>query len=410
MGILEYNDIVYSEEQKNTLLDIAGYNVPELEINTELCIKGYAGTGKTTIALNIIKWAEDTFGVDPILLAPTNKAALVLKSKTGKEVNTMHSYLYGKPIEDEYGVLHWKASEGNAYRTLVMVDEASMISEDLYKDLINKCNSSLIIFLGDNFQLEPVDSNFNIFTRHTIKYYQLTEVKRQDNTILDYVTELRNKRYVFNPSETDDIKMLHSGNFVSTYCKERAVNPSAVILCATNKTRINYNLQVRAHLQLSESVICYGEPLISINNSIYANGEIFTFTDRGWKYVRSFFTSKFGEVYLYKCLRNAAENEFMYLLLLPFVDKPSVYHATLSKELDFDFTTGIFKLNEKGYAELDRNVVVATYGYTVSTHKSQGSQWSSVFVNQEYQSKLWDNARWLYTACTRAEKKLFIHL
>lgn len=410
MSILDFNDIPYTDEQREALLRIEEFNIKTLDLNYKLCVKGYAGTGKTSIALNMIKWANHN-GVDVQMLAPTNKAAMVLKKKTGQDVQTLHSFIYSKPLEDEEGVLHWKPNSDIVNRAMLLVDECSMIGEDLYNDLLLKTNKCLIIFLGDNFQLEPVGSKFNIFNQKDIEYLQLTEVKRYDSSILEYVTNLRKKRTCIMPPQTKEITLANATNgslislFLDKIAKEGSM--SSVILCSTNKRRVSYNHEVRHTLNYSDRVLTFGEPLISINNSLYANGEIFVFENMGWVFVRHFATDDLGYAYLYK--RPSPNNvDFIYLMVLPTVDKPSVYHAQLAKQIEFDLTTGIFKMNEEQYLELSREVIVATYGYCVSAHKSQGSQWDNVFVDQEYLTKLWDNARWLYTACTRAVKRLYV--
>jgi exodeoxyribonuclease-5 len=421
-------ELVFTEEQENFMsssIDIIDKKYKSKDmLNKEIGLVGYAGTGKTTITKELIARIRELKGktglsINITLLAPTNKAALVLRSKTDEECNTLHSMLYGAPFETETGVLVWKPASDSLRNNIVFVDESSMIQEELYKDLINLCKNCVIIFIGDDYQLEPVskDKSFNIFNRASIEYFFLTEVKRVDNTVLQFLTRIRTEKNTPRPTETEDIVLaeLTDKKKLFDFLDE---SEDCIMICGSNKSRVKYNNIIREHKGIGEFVLTADEPLISINNSIYANGEIFKLPfykdSEGWKIVDTFYTEKFGKIYYYKNSRSienkdgSVSEKIDRLLLLPEITAPSAYLAQLAREIPMDLSNDLFILDDKERMTIPRDTIVCTYGSCTTAHKSQGSQWTNVAVWLEFKTKFWDNSKWFYTACSRTSSRLLV--
>lgn len=427
------------ERFKTVVLDVDGSpKKKEDYFNEEFILAGFAGTGKTTIAENILNYAKHK-GINTIVLAPTNKACNVLRTKLKNiEVNTLHSMLYGTP-DDTFGQ-EWTLSAKIA-KSLILVDESSMVSTDLYNDIKEAAEyGNIIIFMGDSFQLEPVGKNPELFERIN---YELTEVKRQvnDSPILKIATVIRTMRniFVYEDDESDTYCLYDTKNaLIREYIKYVRDNKDAIFIVDTNKERTAINNKVREHLAYDD-IIVNNERLISIaNSSIYANGETFTINNiievkkldfeipqfKGSLKVKGAFVKAI----------DANDNTNVYLLVVDY-DQPTLYHQTITKMLEEDkedkyqfrkiFGQLALRPNKKNDdyglnsllnsahnknkpAQFSKSITIVTYGYAISAHKSQGSQWEHIFINQVWAKPTWSIERWFYTALTRSSKTLHL--
>lgn len=424
---LRNNPIDYTEGQKKALSDI------EKIINKPgdgyYLLAGYAGTGKTTIAENIAKYGKES-GKSILVVAPTNKAAKVLNDKlksTGveSEAQTIHKTIYGEPdpITGE-----WIPS-ANIKNSVIIVDESSMIEDSVMQDLLKltKDKNNKIIFMGDSFQLEAVGKDSGLFQnkiKEIDKGTELTEVKRQslDSNILKIATLIREDKKSYIPEiSTEDFIVAKSKNeFVENFKSSIKNNEDSIMIVATNNERILMNKLARDAKfgENSKNILNENENLISIANSTdYSNSETFsikklndTTFDKFTITLKDNFNKESNYDVYFTFIVNDKNIEIP-MLFLPEIDKPSLYHSSIlqaARESNKNLYNALepYTISSRKGIKLSPNIIISTYGYSITAHKSQGSQWEKVFVNQNYSAPTWNPARWFYTAITRAAKQV----
>lgn len=322
-------------------------------------LAGYAGTGKTTVVASLLDALPTK--TKPVVVAPTGKAAHVLTTK-GVPAMTIHRFCYqcrgeddeGNPLFDFLGV-------GDVEDLLVIVDESSMVDGRIYRDLLS--TGARLLFIGDHGQLAPVGEDPGIMRNADFK---LETVLRQagDSPILDFAHRVRigwTPKLTYE-SGTVDVCVIQSAEadeFLSGFDKR-----PDVYLCGTNKVRCFLNEHKRTKANLEQVVV--------LRNN-YSQG-VFN-----------------GQVFECEVLdRNAEGHPYMGLI-----------------EGRRRFFDELGWLNEKpGFGgDMPEDYILADYGYALTVHKSQGSEWDHVVV---YADKNWgsDIERWKYTAATRARKRL----
>jgi len=431
--------LVYTSLQKKALNEIADL----IDNNKEGCylLAGYAGTGKTTLVENILKYATQR-GKETKVTAPTGKAINVLRGKLADKnvftsLGTIHSTIYGEP--DENG--DWTLNK-SLENSIIVVDESSMIEDSVMKDLLRatKQGNNLVIFLGDGFQLEQVGEKTDLFevlntpskfeNQYGVKILgstQLTEVKRQGegSKILEVATLMRSTNRNIVPSETvGDFKIVNSiGTFTQEFKDSIASGEDSIMIVSTNKEKISMNLEARkAKFGSERKVVEDDEVLVSLSNSAdYANSETFVVDKVEEILPKERITLSFKEkgqfeereYDVYPVFVRTNDGHSKLVLNFPTIDKPSVYHGQILQALSS--SPGLrdlldpYILHTKKGAKLSPAVTISTYGYALTAHKSQGSQWKKVFVNQSYVAPSWNGARWFYTAITRASDEVVVH-
>jgi len=415
--------IDYTRDQEKALVHIQLFL--ESRDNFYLLV-GNAGTGKTTIAENIARHANAS------MLAPTNAAIKRLKDKfmcdtiDSSRFKTIHQTLYGAP-DPETG--EFVAKEGLTNSKVYIVDEASMIDEVVLIDLIREASKSnrKLIFMGDDFQLEPVGNDPEIFkwenskssTSQVFKLhwkFKLNEVKRNDGSILAVATNLRNsKGCSILKYDNQDFQIVprFSGNLPLDISHDS----DFVVLVSTNKRRMEYNTEIRRAKFEEDAVdvIANGERLISVSNQQYLNGEMYTVKHP--KVVKAFVadinigSKKWPEFkqYRFYLVEHEVEGskESYRTLMVPHLDKPSLHPSQLMNVPEI-FTDGTIMVYHGGLKKKiwNKKVNISTYGYATSVHKSQGNEWDTVYIDCDWLSPKWNHARWLYTAITRAKKRV----
>lgn len=357
---------------------------------------GPAGSGKTTLMETIINDLEGA-GRTVDLMAPTGKAASVLSAKTGRDAATVHSALYQRVNEDGEDLVFTKPKPPCSTGGVVVCDEASMVGLSLYDEMVSQVRrrtGAQMLFVGDREQLPPVGEpwgpDFDVPTA------ALTQVHRQalGSPILGLATAIRQRTAwsgwregVCDRSREDPIPWLVS--------RIRG-GVDATLLCYTNKTRAALNLDAR--LQLGHrSVVEVGDRLVCTLNNVpldMMNGEVAVVVDVTPDEAMS---RDVGGRALSVTLDNGVR-------------------ATINADLigapvrDFKAWRSAAKQMKRPTAGL----LSVDYGFALTVHKSQGSQWDSVgFVaDSGYQwlkRKKPDEARRLaYTAVTRAARSLRI--
>lgn len=397
-------NIDYTQGQVNALNQVAQFLTTS---DSFFLLAGYAGTGKTTIAENIQAYAN------AYVMAPTNTAVERLRNKFSNNSNadkfaTIHKAVYGAP-DPLTGEFQNPDMPENA---VVIIDEASMIDEKVFNDVIElaKKNNTKLIFLGDSFQLEPVGKNPNIFDKFNFgnNRTELTEVKRTDNSILAVATHMRTvkKPDILNVNN-DEFSVVNS--YAQEIKEDIANGENFVLLTTTNNTRIDANTWIRKekYKELSNNVINDGEQLIGIANVSNMNGQQFTIKEPEIENEGTF--KENDKTYKYVLIRYKKNNDKQndktgLVLLLPDYDKAAYnVQEAMNNEAFKDYPFIAESPNEKtvwGGAD------IATYGYAMTVHKSQGNEWNNVYISIPYMASSWDAGRLIYTAITRGKNKV----
>ena len=391
-----------NEKQKNGLtLALQRYKNKE----KYTVIAGYAGAGKSTLVRFIIEELK-TYGVketDVCFACFTGKAAQVLLKKGNKNVITLHKLLY-KSIPKESGGFVRIPNPSIPYK-IVVVDEVSMAPKTLM-DLLFKHNV-YVICLGDPFQLPPVDKkedNHLLDAPHIF----LDEIMRQaqESEIIQLSMAIRENRpiEVFQGKEVQILNKEELNTGMLTWADQ--------ILVATNATRVSINAQMRKLLNFGEQpqdgdkIICLRNywDCFSDNEEPLVNGTIGILKD-------SFLTKR----YLPNIVKSTDGLSHIDLIMGDFISDSGMYFHSLEMDKKM-IDTGEFSLDWKTVYQLNRNPKTRdipplefTYGYAITCHKAQGSEWDKVLVIEEkFPFDKIEHARWLYTAVTRSSEKLVL--
>lgn len=374
--------------------------------SNELCmsLSGYAGTGKT-FTLSRISEAMKNAGIPVAFIASTNKAVVVM-AKNGIEASTVHKFVYEWRLEGGT----WKQSRktGKEFNHgLIVMDESSMANDQILEDLESYARKAMckVLYVGDPGQLPPVGKNNcrKVFEEFSFKA-ELTQVMRQGegSRILDLATAIRNGNMVV-PSKSDkDVAIATTDKAFSNYIAKVREGKDATFVCWTNASRITLNLKARNALGIKGKPQS-GEKFIAINNTErFANGE--EFSELG-AYVGSIEVDGVNG-YVYEVPNDGLNIDKEYILVLPaFKDASFGLPKNVTGEMAHLFEghrsrNGYFYTPSK-----DVKLVVATFAYAITGHKSQGSQWDFVFVDD---CSRYEAQQWFYTVVTRAAKGLVI--
>lgn len=459
--------MILTNQQQQVLEKIKDFMESDASV---FILRGYAGTGKTTIIKFITYYLLQFREV--VLMAPTGRAARVLQTKTKHPATTIHKAIYSKAAllpkdvgdiaESEFKLLFpVNVSKGGM---VAIVDEASMLSsrtkeqelfvfgtDNLMNDLLTFIRPSFggkIIFVGDPAQLPPVGEsvsqalNADFFETRGMKVMQaeLTEILRQtdDSVILKNAMQIRDllkkkkrNRLIFEEKK-DDVESLASGEFLKKYmdARKQSGRNDCVVICFSNQSASKYNKEIRKELyDEDEPELKMGDILLVVQNNYVLdrmNGEFVpvlfvgekiqqsapVYVQKGGVRERIVITLEFVQV---KVTNSKNEPESCMLLLnLLNNGKPSV-EIDEQRALYINFCMrhphlkqGTSEFAEKLNEDVFFNCLKAKYGYAVTGHKCQGGEWGKVFVDYSGRTGLSDDClRWAYTATTRAQKTLY---
>jgi len=329
---------------------------------------GYAGTGKTTLAKHI---AAD-FGGNVAFGAFTGKAALVLKSKGCPDARTIHSMIYtarDTDTEEPNFVLNDEAAAAKA--DLIIIDECSMVDSDLGRDLLSFGKPVLV--LGDPAQLPPVTGG-GFFTEAEPDV-MLTEVHRQaaDNPIIRLSMQVRE-------GETLDY-----GSYGETRIIRRSdVNAEMVthadqVLVGMNKTRRGYNKRLRELRGFNEILPMVDDKLVCLRN------------DKKKGLLN-------GGIWRVKAVK-PTKSRVVSMRIAPEDTGGRITKVSCLPEFFEGGEEAIPYAKRRDYQEFD-------FGYALTVHKAQGSQWDNLVLFDESFAFREHRNRWLYTGITRAAEAL----
>lgn len=435
-------------------------------------LRGYAGTGKTTMVKVIADYIEQTRQL--AMMAPTGRAARVLAMKTGHTATTIHKAIYSKAhvepkkvkniAESEFKFVFSINNSENGGNIVAIVDEASMVcsrkiehelfmfgTDNLMEDLLTFVRPNFggkVIFVGEPAQLPPVGESVSnalraeYFKEKGLKVIEaeLTEVLRQkdDSVILknammirDLLKKDKRNQLVFE-EQKDDVETVPSEQFLDKYLNYRKESGKhdSVIICYSNKSANRYNRDIRKSLYggdvpLQENDILLitqnnyrldrmnGEfvPVLSIGERIQQSAPVYA--QIGGKKERIVITLNFIKV----TVPNGDGYPMPCMLLEDLLTSDT---ATISIDenralyINFCMRNPRLKQGTESFAEAllnDEyyNAIRAKYGYAVTGHKCQGGEWGKVFVDYTGRTGLDDDSlRWAYTATTRAQKTLYV--
>lgn len=452
--LLDNLDFQPTESQKE-LISVIGSFV-ESEFQQEiLLIKGYAGTGKTTIVNSIVKSLKE-IGLNSVLLAPTGRAAKVLQSYTQSSAWTIHKKIYRQQSgSDGLGVF---VLDRNMHKdTYFIVDEASMIGQstadslfgsgNLLSDLLHYIEGGTrcrLILIGDTAQLPPVkldvspalDKGVLKSFSYDVKEFTLTDIVRQEegSGMLVNATSIRNK--ITNNSieipilivdSFPDIERVGGAELLEAISSsyDKYGEEETIVVTRSNKRANKFNAGIRSQILWREEQISKGDLLMVVKNNYFwkdedekldfiANGDIARIERViGFEEI---YGLKYANVDLSFIDHGGLEIQTKIILDVLDVEGPSLPNETqrlLYQTImeDYPELTNKKKRSEQIAKDEYFNALQVKFAYAVTCHKAQGGQWKSVFLDQGYFTEDMiskDYLRWLYTAFTRATTKLYL--
>lgn len=477
----DLNNIKLTVSQENVLKQLLQF--VENSSDRIFILKGYAGTGKTTLMRFLIQELEKK-NKDYRLLASTGRAAKVLANLSNRNgsTSTIHSMIYAfnglskdydekeEPVVDKNGQLFLvfepsKLDEDNTPETIYIIDEASMVSDvvvknvtqakfgegRLLKELLDydRRQMSKFIFVGDPCQLPPIEE---YYSPALMKEYfrdqfgmeaqeaQLTEIMRQKGTngIIDASKQIR-KLYNQAPDENivygsqrlwgflpfrqyKDIQLhpnleIMTNDYVDKI-KTSGLN-SAVCICRSNRDCSLLSSSIRKKLGFTSGSIQEGDLLLVIQNNMQTglmNGDMVTIEELGAKT-----ESRAGLTFRQVLVKELFTNRTYKTLIIEEIVNQSRLNLDSAQQqaLFIDF---IIRMRKNGITQKDKrrfnnamfndpylNALRCVYGYAITCHKSQGGEWEEVYVHMPRNLTLnptKETYQWIYTSMTRAEKTL----
>lgn len=419
-----------------------------------LIVRGYAGTGKTTVISSLVN-VLPLFNLKFALLAPTGRAAKVISSYSGKKAYTIHKLIYRQTADPKTGELKFVKQKNYFKKTVFIVDEASLISDErgfmnsgLLSDLVEyvfEHPNNRLLLVGDNAQLPPVGSlqspalDFDYLKDRfgmNAREVELDEVLRQeeDSGVLYNATDLRTT--IFNPQNPfffntrkygDIFRMTHEKLEDGVrYAFDKYGMENTAIISRSNWQAVRYNEYIRRNILFKEDEIEAGDIIMVVKNNYFvlepdspagfiANGEfaevrkIITFEDE--------YDFRFADIELQLIDYPDMEPFRAKVILdtlhsntpsLTMEENNKLYHAIVENYKDIKTRK---KFKEAIQNDEYLNALQIKFAYALTCHKSQGGQWQAVFVDQgnlQELEKTTEHYRWLYTAITRSAKEVYL--
>ena len=438
----------FTREQERIVQEVSEF-VNSISTRNIFLLKGYAGTGKTSLISSLVN-SLSSVEKKSSLLAPTGRAAKVLSKYSKKSASTIHRKIYWIN-SNKSGNTYIKLKENTHSNTIFIVDEASMIPESsdkgfgnrsLLDDLIKYVYDGIgckLILIGDTAQLPPVnldispalsESFLNENYSKEILSFSLSEVVRQEKSsyILLNATNIRRQisNSIFNIPKfklSEDVIRINSGDELQEYLESnynKGGITNTIVLCRSNKRANIYNQQIRSRIRYLEEEISTGDLLMVVRNNYFwlgdknssqliANGDIIEVLS-----VNKIFTKysfNFADVTI-RLIDFLEEKEIDVLVMLDTInlETSSLSYEEYQKlyyEISKEYQGDRKKIKEDKFL----NALQVKFSYAITCHKSQGGQWENVFLDLGYfKNEMLDLGylRWLYTAVTRASKKLFL--
>jgi ATP-dependent exoDNAse (exonuclease V) alpha subunit len=422
-------------------------------------LKGYAGTGKTSLIGALIKILKP-FGMKAALLAPTGRAAKVMSNYADRKAFTIHKKIYKQVANPNTGALQFQRMPNYARNTLFIVDEASMISDDaefgtagLLTDLMDFVfcqtddgpSGNKLMFVGDTAQLPPVGQELSpaLDARYLEGQFhlkvlekELTEVMRQgaNSGILHNATKLRNDLtnnkidIRFTTKGFRDFYKMTSEKIEDgiNYAYRKFGRENSIIITRSNKTAVQYNRFVRQRILFLEDELSTSDLLMIVRNNYHwlpeessagflANGDFVEVLKI--RRIEEMYGFRFATLQL-RLIDYPEHDDIEAKVLMDtlYADSPALtqeQNRLLYDNISQEYAHIVSRKarNEEIRKDPYLNALQIKFAYALTCHKSQGGQWNAVFVEQGYlleENINNDFVRWLYTAITRASEEIFL--
>lgn len=421
-------------------------------------LRGYAGTGKTSLVSALIQSAQ-AMHIKTVLLAPTGRAAKVLSAYSGRPAYTIHKKIY-QTVTGPDGIMRMSRAVNKHTYTLFIVDEASMIGlsdesgtphRSLLDDLIDYVNEGShcrLMLVGDTAQLPPVGSAespaldleyLRAFSHLAIRHCELTEVVRQQNLsgILLNATMLRLQIAqfsaevglpLFDLDDCPDVVRLSGADLEETLNREYSGDrlEQVAVITRSNKRANLFNQEIRNRILFREEEVNAGDYLMVVKNNYYwidaesdvgfiANGDIvevlsvrnrqelygFHFVDATLRFVDYPESPTQDCKLLLETLHSESPS-------LTYAESQQLFESVMADYADYPNKADRIKaVKQNPYF----NALQVKFSYALTCHKTQGGQWDTVIIDQGYLTDdMLDREylRWLYTAITRATRKVYL--
>jgi len=438
-------------DQKSLILALSNFIFDEK--TPFFLLKGYAGTGKTSVVAALVRSLKE-INVNTILMAPTGRAAKVLSAYAKAPAFTIHKKIYRQKSVAEMSEF---SLAPNMYKNAVfIVDEASMISGnsyeqsvfgsgDLLEDMMSYIKSGTrckLIIVGDSAQLPPVGFALSpALDIDRLGFYgdwmniELKEVVRQTHKsgILFNATEVRKQieandvRFPKFNTDFPDIERISGIDLIETLSDaySKYGNEETIVICRSNKRANKYNEGVRNRVFSMEEEIVSGDRIMVVKNNyqstndieeidFIANGDMATI--RRIRKYQERYDLHFADIVLEFADYNNIEIECKAILDTLSIETASL-SAETNKQLFYSLAEDYSHIPNKRqrYKAIKDDPFFSAlqikFAYAITCHKSQGGQWECVFLDCPYfpdDNLTFEDLRWFYTAMTRASKKLYL--
>lgn len=442
-----YQDFTPTPEQSAVLKELSRF-ISDTDERQVMILKGAAGTGKTTIMKALASIVKKQ-GQSCRFAAPTGRAAKVLYSKLeGYEVSTIHSMIYSThKTEDGLIECSLKTFEREG-KCIFVIDESSMISDyhvrqgifqtddallsDLYRYIITQHPSNKILFVGDPYQLPPVVPDYipsispALESAYLVKKFgvkvdtlELTTIMRQEegNLVLSLASTIRsqiqkgNSMYAEYPLRYSSW-LAASNEYMNQFSTHNL--QKVMIICHLNKDVNWWNTYIRLKRFGGDAAILEKEEVVMVHSTnwtddgILFNGELgivkdvdlnpkniggLHFSDCTIEFSNSKYTKLATKKFCWEVLMSERGN-------LTVQQEKNLYHAVME-------SNPVFRVSKNELDDPYLSALKLRYGYAMTCHKAQGGEWDTIYIHPNLQSLRSDRAKWLYTAYTRASKKLY---
>jgi exodeoxyribonuclease-5 len=438
-------------EDQLRFFDLAEQFVQSKQPGTTLVLKGYAGTGKTSLVSVLVK-VLPSFGYKVMLLAPTGRAAKILAKYSRKSAFTIHKIIYKLRDEGNINGSLFQLKRNYSKNTIFIVDEASMISEHDFKkgvltDLVKfvfQYDSNKLLLLGDTAQLPPVgqtqslalsEAHLNQKFHLPVTAIELNQVMRQsmDSGILKNANELRAEMVKPKPKVRFTLKepgifrmggeRLEEG---LRYAYNKYGAGESIVICRSNRNAVNYNRHIRHSLFFYEEELEAGDQIMIVRNNYFYKPEHspMGFLANG-EFAEVMKILKFEERYGFRFadieIQLMDDPTSQHLQVKVIMDTLHSTHPSLTEEQyrslleqvtkEYQGNYGVRELKEALKSDAYLQALQIKFAYALTCHKSQGGQWKAIFLDRGYVTKEQqdlDFLRWLYTGVTRATDELFL--
>lgn len=440
------------------LIDVLSAYITSHEPDEIMLIKGYAGTGKTTM-IHALTQTLNSLKIRSVLMAPTGRAAKVMAAYSGMAAFTIHKKIYRQKSSSD-GMGRFTLNKNLYKNTYFIVDEASMISNErnensvfgsgrLLDDLLEYVYSGencRLVLVGDTAQLPPVGLSVSpaleAFSLEnygfSVKEVELKEVVRQaeGSGILSNATEIRNLIgdnfgssgfFPIHLNDFEDVERISGGDLIETIssCYDSYGFFETTVVTRSNKRANLFNKGIRGSILYKENEIERGDLLMVVKNNYFWPDE-----DSKLDFIANGDIAEIISIYGYEELYG-----FKYANVnLRFIDYEDVeldckiFLETLSIEsasFPYERNQQLFNAVSEDYIDIRNkrerwkkvkenpyfNALQVKYAYALTCHKAQGGQWKAVFIDHGYLTEdMLDTEyyRWLYTAFTRPTEKLYL--